>query len=175
MYTWKSYFIVQADYQHWANEALFAALDGLTDEARNGDEGLFFRNMHHTVDHLFQVSQLWRARLQGEYLKPDLGTVRQPDWRELKAALRQEVRRLQGWLQDQPDEWFDEQLSYVDSEGHYRSMWVRDVLVHLFNHFTHHRGQVSAVATRLGTPCPVMDYVYYRQEMENVLCEVARP
>jgi uncharacterized damage-inducible protein DinB len=54
-------------------------------------------------------------------------------------------------------------------------MWVRDVLTHLFTHYAHHRGQVSAVATRLGAPCPEMDFVYYRREMERLINETQRP
>ncbi len=40
MYTWKSYFIVQADYQHWANEVMFTALGHLDQEAIVSDQGL---------------------------------------------------------------------------------------------------------------------------------------
>jgi uncharacterized damage-inducible protein DinB len=72
MYTWKSYFVVQADYQHWANEVLFSALDHLNDEAIGADQGLFFNSIHHTADHILMVSQSWLARLKGENLSVEL-------------------------------------------------------------------------------------------------------
>jgi uncharacterized damage-inducible protein DinB len=52
-----------------------------------------------------------------------------------------------------------------------REMWVRDALVHIFTHYAHHRGQVSAVITNMGGPCPEMDFVYYRRAMAKILNE----
>ena len=171
MYTWKSYYIIQADYQHWANEVLFASLDHFQDDVLTADQGLFFKSIHHTVDHLLVVHLNWVARLKGEAYSPNYKVINFPDWRELKTTLRKEVRHLQDWLAEQPDEFFDGQITFTASNGHAQSMWVRDVLVHLFTHYAHHRGQVSAAITRLGGVCPEMDFVYYRREMAKVLSE----
>lgn len=171
MYTWKNYYIIQADYQHWANEVLFTALEHLQPEFIASDQGLFFHSIHHTVDHMLVVSQAWLARLRGDNLTPNYREIAHPDWRELQKALRQETRRLQAWLQAQGDEYYDEQIGFTGSDGKIRTMWVRDMLVHLFTHYAHHRGQVSAAATRLGAPCPEMDFVYYRREMEKMLAQ----
>jgi uncharacterized damage-inducible protein DinB len=57
MYSWKSYFVVQADYQHWADEVLFSALDHLQSEAIGSEQGLCFNSIHHTVDHMLGVGQ----------------------------------------------------------------------------------------------------------------------
>lgn len=171
MYTWKSHYVVQADYQHWANEVLFEALGHLKPETLEADEGLFFRSIHHTVDHMLVVSQLWLARLQGVQLQVNFREIQHPLWRELQTALRHETRRLSEWLAGQPDAFYEGEVHFASSDGKPRTMWVRDVLNHLFTHYAHHRGQVSAVATRLGAPCPEMDYVYYRREMEKLLAE----
>ncbi len=169
MYAWKSHIVVQADYQHWANEVLFTALDYLQPDVIDSDQGLFFNSIHHTVDHLLQVSQLWHARLQGEPLTVSYKTISISDWRELKLALRRETRKLQNWLEAQPPEFFDSQIAFIGSEGKPFTMWTRDALTHLFTHYAHHRGQISAVVTRLGAPCPEMDFLFYRREMERLL------
>lgn len=169
MYTWKSYYVVQADYQHWANDVLFDALSRLRPETLARDEGLFFQSIHHTVDHMLLVSRVWLARLQGTNLKADYRAIQYTAWRELQNAMRHETRGLQGWLEGQPATWYDGEIAYAGSDGQERSMWVRDALSHLFTHFAHHRGQISAVATRLGAPCPEMDFVYYRREVEKLL------
>jgi uncharacterized damage-inducible protein DinB len=171
MYSWKNYFFVQADYQHWANNVLFESLDYLSDEARKSDQGLFFNSAHHTVDHMLAVSRAWLARLKGEIWHGDYKTILYPDWRKLKQALRQEARTLQHFLDGQGETFFEQRLSFQSSDGKARSMWVRDVLTHLMLHYVHHRGQVSAVATRLGAPCPEMDYVFYKRAMEAHLAE----
>jgi uncharacterized damage-inducible protein DinB len=172
MYAWKNYFVVQSDYQHWANDVLFTALDYLQPEAISSDQGLFFNSIHHTTDHMLLVSQSWLARLQGETVAVNYKVISTPEWRELKLALRRETRKLQTWLEAQSPEFFDTQIVYTGSEGKSHTIWVRDVLTHLFTHYTHHRGQISAIATRLGAPSPEMDFVYYRREMERLLNEV---
>ncbi len=172
MYSWKSHFTVLADYQHWANEVMFNALDHLQPEVIGSDQGLYFNSIHHTVDHLLLVSQVWLGRLQGGGVEANYRVINQPDFRELKQSLRRETRKLQTWLDAQPEEFFDSEVGYASSDGKTRQMWVRDVLTHLFTHYAHHRGQVSAVVTRLGGPCPEMDYVYYRREMDKLLSEM---
>ncbi len=171
MYTWKSYYVVQADYQHWANDVLFESLSHLRPEAIDRDEGLFFHSIHHTVDHMLLVSQVWRTRMQGGNLSQNYREIQQPVWRDLQQALRQETRKLQDWLAHQPDAWFDGEIAFQGGDGQTRTMWVRDALTHLLTHYTHHRGQVSAVATRLGAPCPEMDFVYYRRQVQKMLIE----
>ncbi len=172
MYTWKRYFVIQADYQHWANEVLFTALEHLTQDAIESDQELFFASIHHTVDHMLIVSRAWLARLQGDNPSINYRQIHYPDWRELQNALRHETRRLQGWLEAQPEAFFDSEISYTGSDGKTRTMWVRDALTHLYTHYAHHRGQISAAATRLGAPAAEMDFVYYRREMDRLLNEV---
>ena len=65
----RDYFIEQADYQRWASAELFKSLDSLSDEQRQADISLFFRNIHKTVDHILVVTRNWRARLAGEFSK----------------------------------------------------------------------------------------------------------
>lgn len=172
MYTWKNHFVIQADYQHWANEVMFDALSHLTADSLACDQGLFFGSIHHTVDHMLMVSRVWLARLQGENLSVNYREIHHPDWRELQNALRRETRKLQDWLEAQADAFYDGEIEFAGSDGRARRMWVRDALTHLYTHYAHHRGQISAVATRLGAPCPEMDFVYYRREMEKLLSEL---
>ncbi|MCP5278986.1 MAG: DinB family protein [Thiobacillus sp.] len=171
MYSWKTHFVSQADYQHWANEVMFTALDHFQPEVIGSDQGLFFRSIHHTVDHMLVVSQAWLARLKGESFSPDYKVINHPDWRELKLALRKEMRHLQDWLDTRPEGFYEGHIRFSGSDGKPREMWTRDALIHLFTHYAHHRGQVSAVATRLGGPCPEMDFVYYRREMDKLMAE----
>ena len=165
--SWKNYFVYQVDYQHWANEILFASLDHLDDTSRKSAQGLFFDNIHHTVDHMLVVSQNWMWRLKHENQSVSYGTVLHHDWKELKNALRHDARGMQRWLESQPESFFEARLSYTSSNNQQRDNWVRDILTHMMSHMVHHRGQVSAVATRLGAPAPEMDYLFYKREMDE--------
>lgn len=171
MISWKKYFTYQADYQHWANEVLFKSLDMLTEDARRSDQGLFFKDIHYTADHMLVVLINWMARLKGETPPHGYNKVVFDDWRELKQAMRREVRAFQRFLDDQPDHWFEGSISYT-SGGQPRTLWVTDALTHINTHFVHHRGQLSAIATRLGAPVPEMDFVYYKREMQDHLTRI---
>jgi uncharacterized damage-inducible protein DinB len=171
MITWKKHYVYLADYQHWANDVLFASLDYLDEAARQSPQGLFFDSAHKTVDHILAVNRLWLSRLQGQPVAVDFKKVQYPDWRELKNALRHEVRDMQHWLEAQPDAFFEGEVSYASSDGKPKANWVRDILTHMMTHMVHHRGQVSAVATRLGAPVPEMDFIYYKRETERHLEE----
>lgn len=170
MITWKKYFVYLADYQHWANDVLFSAVDYLDDPARHSPQGLFFDSIHHTTDHMLSVNRLWMSRLKHEnQMFPPFNKIMYPEWRELKNALRQEVRSMQHWLEAQPEGFFEERLAYTSTDNQARDNWMRDVLTQMMNHMTHHRGQISAVATRLGAPAPEMDYLYYKRETDERL------
>ena len=167
--SWKQYFIYQADYQHWANEVLFECLGRLDAKTLAEPQGLFFSTIHHTVDHMLVVAELWRLRLQGESPIVDYKRLHHPEWRELKGALRQEMRGLQHWLESRPECFFESEIAYRGADGQARRNWVRDVLTHMMGHMVHHRGQVSAVVTRLGAPAPEMDYIYYKRGVDAAL------
>ena len=173
MYTWKSYFVVQADYQHWANETLFASLAHLKAGSLEDDHGLPHGNIHHAVDRMLTDAVIWLARLQGADIRDNFFGLQHPVWRELLAAMRHATRHLEEWLESQPDAFFEGEIHFIERDGTPRAMWVRDALNQLYTHNAHFRGEISAVATRLGAPHPDMDYARYRREMEKLL-EAAR-
>ena len=175
MYSWKTHFVVLADYQHWANETLFTCLDRLQEEVIASDQGLFFTSIHHALDHLLLVGQVWHARLLGLHREANYRVIHHPDFRDLKQALRREARLLQGWLEAAPDAQFQTNIHYVGGGGLQRDVWVRDALTHLFTRQAHHRGQISAVITRLGGPAAEMDFLRYRREMDKVLGKAGGP
>lgn len=162
----KQHFLYQTDYQHWANDALFNALDRLDQEALTSKQQLFFGSLHNSVDHLLFFYSKWFARLKGE--RPTaryLGTVHS-DWRELKNGLRHEIRALQHWMERQPQDFFDGRLTYQRTMSQKEnSVWIRDAYTHMFTYASLERGYISAIARTLGAPYPDMSYYTYRLEM----------
>jgi uncharacterized damage-inducible protein DinB len=166
----KQQFIYQIDYQHWANDALFNALDRLDNEARTSPQKLYSGSIHNSVDHLLFFYAKWFARLRGEHQTGGYVGMLHPDWRELKNAMRHEIREMQRWLERQPQDFFDERLFFKrTSNRQENSLWVRDALTHVFTFASIERGQISAVAAALGAPFPDMSYYSYRQEMGDHL------
>lgn len=164
---WRDHFLQQTDYQLWANQVMFDSLARLPAAALIRPEGLFFPSIHHTADHLLVVLRLWWARLRGEPASADLRTISEPDWMQLKLTLQRELHAFQHWLAQQPEAFFAGRFSYARLNGEARSDLVSEILQHLMTHFSHHRGQISAVATRLGAPAPEMDYLYFLRAQED--------
>lgn len=164
---WKSHFLKQTDYQLWANRVLFDTLARLEENVLSQPQGLFFGSIHHTTDHLLTVLEVWAARLRGETPQADLQRLYHPDWLELKHALQHALRAFRHWLENQPEEFFASRLRYARPGGEAQDNQVADLLTHLMHHFTHHRGQISAAATRLGAPAPEMDFLYYVRAMDQ--------
>jgi len=164
----RDYFIEQADYQRWASAELFKSLDSLSDEQRQADISLFFRNIHKTVDHILVVTRNWRARLAGEF-----GKVKSHDaplydeWEELKSAVLDEFVQLKGWLAQKNPGWFHDVVEFPGSDGKIRRVTVSNGLIHVMTHAVHHRGQISAACTRLHVPSPEMDFLYYLRRKES--------
>lgn len=172
----KQYFLYQTDYQHWANDALFNALDRLDDEARNSPQKLLYGSIHGSVDHLAFFYIKWFARLKGEQQAPDYSGTLQTDWRELKNGLRQTIRAMQRWLEHQPHEFFDQQLRYRRTRGQSENtIWARDALTHIYTYAAMERGQIAAIASTLGAPIPSMAYYTYRREMGGHLENMRKP
>ncbi|MHB8622113.1 MAG: DinB family protein [Sulfuricaulis sp.] len=159
----KDYFVEQADYQHWASSELFKSLDDLSDEQRKANLGLFFHDIHKTVDHILVVTRNWRARFAGEFDKVNsYDVLLYPDWADLKSAVLNEFSQLKGWLAQKNPGWLQEVMEYPAADGGQRRVSVTDGLIHVMTHAVHHRGQISAVCTRLHAPSPKMDFVFYR-------------
>lgn len=166
MMDFKRYFIYQADYQHWANDMLFNALDRLDESARAASGALPFGSIHDNVDHLAFFYRKWLSRLQGAPFAERYTAPRHPDWLAAKNTLRHELRTLQHWLENQPDEFFDTQISFLRPLNHEENgVWVRDALTHIFTYGATERGRISAAASSMGAPLPDMDYFTYRAEM----------
>ena len=161
----QEYFVDLARYQRWANRVLTTAIDSLPAEAPARNVGLFFGSIHHTYDHLAQVQTLWAARLRGEPCQADFKRILEPDWERLKAHAQASLESFEAWLAAQAPSWFDGETAFTSSDGTARRMANVDILTHMNGHWMHHRGQISAVLTRLGTAAPEMDYFYYRRDL----------
>lgn len=162
----KRHFLYQADYQHWANDALFNALDHLDEDRRRAPQKVLCGSIHGCMDHLLFFSRKWSARLKGEPFTASYAHGFAPEWRDLKNALRQEIRDFQRWLEHQPETFFDGKLTYRRTLNHeLRDIWVRDALVHVFTYAALERGQISALGSAMGAPFPDMAYYTYRLEM----------
>lgn len=158
----KAHSLTMARYHGWAYDRLLASLDAVSDADWRADHGLFFKSLHGTLNHLLLADLIWYGRFTGQpYVAASLADEVESD----RATLRQRVRtQAERWIElvEGADEaTFGGRLRYASMAAQPCDTPWAGTLLHVFNHATHHRGQMSAVATRLGQPAPEMDLVYF--------------
>ncbi len=154
-----------ARYNQWASARLLDAVAALDDADYRRDVGLFFRSIHGTLNHLLVGEHhLWFVRFsQGLSPRVALDAELESGRALLDARLREGAARWAPLIAGWPAERWGTTLDYTTMRGQAASLPFAATLAHVFNHATHHRGQVTAALTLLGQPCPELDLVYFLQ------------
>ena len=157
----RQHFAMLARYDLWATRRLFEHVDALPEADYRRDAGLFFKSVHGTLNHLLVTEHgLWRRRF-GEGASPrlKLDAELEPDRTLLRERLIDGAAAWQPLIESWPEERFDEAsvLEYTSTDGVARRLPFSLALTHVFNHGTHHRGQITAAITAFGRPCPELD------------------
>jgi uncharacterized damage-inducible protein DinB len=150
----RAYVQRMARYNRWQNENLYSVADRLSDEERRRARGAFFGSIEHTLNHLLWGDQIWMSRFAGTPKPP--GVIAQSvslcgDWETLKSARADFDRTIIDWADTVRPEWLAGDMTYFSGAIGREVTAPRWVLVtHLFNHQTHHRGQVHCMLTQAG-------------------------
>ena len=162
----QAYFSTLARYNVWATRKLFEHLDALPEADYRRDVGLFFKSVHGTLNHLLVGEHLvWFRRFaEGVSITIKLNEEVEADRRQLRERLLEGAQRWGPLIASLPDERFGGRLEYTSTQGAAQSLPFDLTLGHVFNHGTHHRGQISAAITAMGHACPELDLVWMLQE-----------
>lgn len=151
----KTHFAMMARYNAWANERLYRMAAQLTDEQYRKDVGAYFKSLHGTLNHLLTADRIWLRRLTGTGDHPStLDAIVFDELPALAAARRVDDARIIACVQGLSDAQMEEMLDYKMLNGTPQQQKVREILAHLFNHQTHHRGQAHTILTVLGMKEP---------------------
>ena len=154
-----------AAYNRWANARLYAAALALSDQAYRLHIGVFFGSLHGTLNHLLLTDRLWLKRLTGEGGHPNrLDAILYEDRTELTRARMVEDNRLIAVVEKFDDAALANLHSYKTTSGMPQSQVLADILLHLCNHQTHHRGQAHACLSILtGAEPPSLDLLLFQR------------
>lgn len=148
-----------ARYNRWMNDKLFAGCRLIPDADRKRDMGAFFRSIHDTLNHILYGDAAWMTRFAGEPL--DAGLVRdtrRENFADLSDARRAMDARIVAWSDRLTPAWLEADFEYtsgVDGKTRVLPAWI--LVTHMFNHQTHHRGQVTTLMKQLGHDPGVTD------------------
>jgi uncharacterized damage-inducible protein DinB len=143
-----------ARYNRWQNENLYGAADALSDAERRRERGAFFGSIHATLNHILWGDRAWMSRLAGTP-KPEGGIPQSvsihADWDELKRERAAFDQVMIDWADRVDDATLGGELTWFSGAIKAEVRKPRWLLVtHMFNHQTHHRGQVHCMLTQAG-------------------------
>lgn len=161
-----------ADYNAWMNARLLDAADRLDTSERQTDLGAFFGSIDATFNHLLIADSIWLRRFSraegpaatlladpAAPLAPEApldGTVEHDP-----AAIRQRRVALDAliteWVSRLDDEQLSRPLAYTNTAGRPFRRQMGLLVLHFFNHQTHHRGQIGTLLFQSGIDVGITD------------------
>ncbi len=154
---------LMANYNQWMNRKLYDAALTLTDAELARDRQAFFGSILGTLNHLALGDTVWLKRFAqhpaGYAALAPLNAVSAPaDLKQLAFADIRELAAHRSWLDQLIVDWshtvqeidLDHRLHYSNMRGVSADKNFFSLLVHFFNHQTHHRGQATTLLTQAG-------------------------
>jgi len=156
-------------YTAWANKRLFESLAALPPGVASARSAAGRGGMLSTLSHSWVVDQIWQAHLEG---RPHGYTTRNTATEPTLGELRTGQAALDQWYIDYADGLttaaHDEVVNFNFVDGGAGIMQRGDILLHVVNHKTYHRGYVADMLYQAGSRPPVMDLpVYLRDVPQN--------
>lgn len=152
------------DYTIWATNRLLREAATLSPDQLQRDFGTADKSILGTLIHTFRSERTWFHRMLA-------GTPRLPHelpedehWDHLLEQWREVHANWRTWVTPLSDSGAYAVLEYTDLKGQAWQQPVWQVILHVVNHSTHHRGQVSGFLRALGKNPPSLDLITYARE-----------
>jgi uncharacterized damage-inducible protein DinB len=152
-------------YRAWADRLLFQSLADLPEQALTQSQPIVFGSLLRTLHHLHAMDQVWKAHLEGV---PHGFSSRNPEHCPDFSTLREAQYGIDDWyiqyagaLNEQA---CDETVHFTFIGGGEGSMRRGDVLLHVINHATYHRGHVAMMLYGLSGNVPTTDLPVFLRE-----------
>ena len=161
-----------ARYNRWMNDKLYTLAQRLSDEERKQDDRAFFRSIHGTFNHILLADTVWFSRFErvpapDGFMAPGIRSLDEElyaDFDELRVQHKIMDQKLSAWVASLDTERLQEPLVYMRRGQKVETpLWW--AVAHLFNHQTHHRGQITTLFNQKGLDPGVTDlYAMLRDE-----------
>ena len=179
--TFRDHFLLMADYNQRMNNQIFEASSKLSKEELCVDRGAFFDSILGTLNHILVGDLIWLARFSthsdsyrsladlSELPRPaGLNEVIYPNLSSLSDARRRVDSSIHLWLAEEvKDADFSKSLAYANSKGVESERNFGELVFHLLNHQTHHRGQVTTLLNQQGIDVGITDFLIDIPDMKG--------
>lgn len=163
------HFAMLARFNGWVNKILYDHVEKLSEQVYRADSGLFFKSVHNTLNHLLLVDLAWMARIRGDTTAGihSLDQVLYDDFEILRRQRLQTDNTLTDLIDGLRQSDLSAPVNFTCLDGSTEELGIDIILLTLFNHQTHHRGQINAVLTRNGIIPPDVDILDFLQARAN--------
>jgi uncharacterized damage-inducible protein DinB len=151
------------DYHYWARDRLLDAVQTLSDEQYNRDLGSSFKSIRDTLTHIYAAEWAWYQRWQGDSPPTLIASDRFADLAALRAAWIEHEARMRAFVDGLGSD-VDRIVSYTLFSGHAGASPMWQMVQHVVNHASYHRGQITTMLRQIGAPPakPLDMIAYYR-------------
>jgi uncharacterized damage-inducible protein DinB len=152
------------DYHYWARDRLLEAVDVLTPEQFTRDMGSSFRSVRDTLAHIYAAEWAWHSRWVGKSPTALLPSDMFPDVATLRATWAEHEARMRSFLDGVGEAGLTRVFEYKLLNGQPGASPFWQMLQHVVNHASYHRGQVTTMLRQIGAaPAKPMDLIaFYR-------------
>ena len=166
----KAHFQRMAAYNRWANARLYDAAGKLSPAELAAPRSGFFPSLMKTLNHILVGDTIWLGRLDGKG-SPGVTKLDQTlhaEFAALNAARSVTDDRIIAFVEGLAPERLWQDLVYRTTTGEPMQTPVGQVLAHVFNHQTHHRGQAHAMLSSTEIAPPPLDLIYFLREHSDI-------
>jgi len=166
----KSNFVLMALYNQWINKSIYDSAAQLSPERLSRDDGAFFQSISGTLNHILVGDIIWLQRFADhpdsfaslQYLRDfdfpkSLDAILYPDFEALRTAREEMDATIVEFIDEVSEDSLEVALAYQSTEGEAHSKKLGFLVQHLFNHQTHHRGQVTTLLSQAGIDVGLTD------------------
>jgi uncharacterized damage-inducible protein DinB len=147
-------------YNVWANQRIFDSIGQLTPAQIVQPLGGSFASIRDTIAHMVFAEWLWLQRWQGEsprtqpeWVKGDIASLRE----KLTSIERERVE----FFDTLSDDRLTQTVTITDMSGKTYGRRLGDMIIHVANHATYHRGQVVTMTRQLGGTPQSTDFIRF--------------
>ncbi len=145
------------DHNYWARDRQLEACARLTPEQFLRPMGNSFSSLRDTLAHLVGAEWVWLERWCGRSATKLPSAEDFPSLAEIERRWRAIERDMRQYLAGLTEEELRQPLTYINLKGEQWTYPLWQTLLHVVNHQTYHRGQVTTLLRQLGAPAPAVD------------------
>ena len=152
-------------YNAWSNQVMFDAVAALPAGEAVKERKSLFKNMVHTLNHNYVIDAIWKGHLEGRaHGYAARNTADHPALAELWRMQQEMDAWYVGWCDALTDAALDEKVNFALIGGNAGVMTRNEILLHVVNHTSYHRGFVCAMFFEVPARPPTMDLPVFLRE-----------